>query len=102
VPWKLKRFAGDGFLCYPGPDGRPLSSIRLENLRDGFEDYEYLWLLRASLPRLAAPARAEAEKLLAIDAPLARSNMVYTEDPAVILSRRASIARILESVGSGE
>jgi len=27
---------GDGFLMYPGPHG-PLSSIRLENIRDGIE-----------------------------------------------------------------
>ena len=25
---------------YPGPDGSPLSSVRLENLRDGLEDAE--------------------------------------------------------------
>ena len=32
---------GDGFLIYPGPHG-PLSSIRLENIRDGIEDFELL------------------------------------------------------------
>ena len=25
---------------YPGPDGSPLSSVRLDNLRDGLEDAE--------------------------------------------------------------
>lgn len=35
---------GDCYIVYPGPDG-PLSSIRWDALRDGIEDYEYLWLL---------------------------------------------------------
>lgn len=35
-PW------GDGWLLYPGENGEPLTSIRFENLRDGFEDSELL------------------------------------------------------------
>jgi len=96
VPWQLARFAGDGFLCYPGPARKPLSSVRFENLRDGFEDYEYLWLLRAKLPRLSGSDRAAAERLLRIGPPLAENNRVYTDDPAVVLERRAAIARLLE------
>ena len=41
---------GDGFLLYPGkPIGHegPVSSIRLEQAREGVEDYEYLVMLRA-------------------------------------------------------
>ncbi len=44
-----KAHNGDGQLLYPGPNRQPLSSIRLENFRDGCEDYEYL---------LAAPGHA--------------------------------------------
>ena len=32
---------GDGILIYPGANG-PLPSIRLENIRDGIEDFELL------------------------------------------------------------
>lgn len=42
------RFNGDGFLFYPGDDASidgPVASIRLKNLRDGLEDYEYFALL---------------------------------------------------------
>ena len=35
---------GDGCLFYPGPEG-PISTVRLENVRDGLEDYELLRLL---------------------------------------------------------
>ena len=37
-----ERLNGDGRLSYPGPNGRPIPSIRLMNIRDGLEDYEYI------------------------------------------------------------
>jgi hypothetical protein len=46
--WRCTTFPwGDGWLLYPGDHGEPLSSIRLENLRDGFEDAELLQFLVA-------------------------------------------------------
>ncbi|RJP19005.1 MAG: DUF4091 domain-containing protein [Candidatus Omnitrophota bacterium] len=42
------RFNGDGFLFYPGNEAGidgPIASIRLKNLRDGMEDYEYFTIL---------------------------------------------------------
>ena len=48
--------AGDGFLCYPGIQGDGvidrnmiLPSLRLEAIRDGIEDYEYLTLLEQKI-----------------------------------------------------
>jgi hypothetical protein len=52
VPWDSRTyyyFNGEGQLVYPGPDGIPYSSVRLENFRDGMEDYEYLFRLRELL-----------------------------------------------------
>jgi hypothetical protein len=42
---------GDGFLFYPDPQGKdlPYPSIRLALTRDGFEDYDLLWLLEDRL-----------------------------------------------------
>jgi hypothetical protein len=54
VPWDSRTyyyFNGEGQLIYPGPDGMPYSSIRLENFRDGMEDYEYLFRLRELLSK---------------------------------------------------
>jgi hypothetical protein len=96
VPWQTAKFAGDGYLCYPGPGRQPLSSVRFENLRDGIEDYEYLWLLRDALPKLDPAERKKAEALLTVGAPLAESNAVYTEDPSAIAERRAAVAAMLE------
>ncbi|WP_245954281.1 DUF4091 domain-containing protein [Paenibacillus flagellatus] len=48
---------GDGYLFYPGTalgiDG-PIGTIRMETLREGAEDYEYLWLLEQRLNEAAA------------------------------------------------
>ena len=43
---------GDGYLLYPGPDG-PVATIRLEAIRNGMEDYEYLWLLEQRMNEIA-------------------------------------------------
>lgn len=41
---------GDGYLCYPNPKSayaEPISCLRLENMRDGLQDYEYLKMAQA-------------------------------------------------------
>jgi hypothetical protein len=94
---------GDGQLIYPGPDRLPLPSIRLENLRDGIEDYEYLWLLRdavATLKKADAEKHkeliAEAEKALVIAAPVVQDLTHFTDDPGVLRAARATIATLIE------
>lgn len=55
---------GDGFLLYPGePLGHagPVSSIRLEQAREGVEDYEYLRLLDARLNAAQQAGRPVAQ-----------------------------------------
>ena len=37
-----RQIYGDGRLLYPHVDRKPIGSLRLANLRDGLEDYEYL------------------------------------------------------------
>lgn len=51
--WEMKNrlgMPGDGILLYPGTE-HILPSIRLANIRDGEEDYEYLVLAEAALGR---------------------------------------------------
>ena len=46
--------AGDGFLVYPGKDYDvygPITSMRLENIRNSFEDYEYFYMLEQRLQK---------------------------------------------------
>ncbi len=53
---------GMGQMFYPDPlTGAPLPSLRWELMREGCDDYEYLWLLREVLKN---KPNAEAQKLL--------------------------------------
>jgi len=98
---------GDGQLLYPGPDHQPLSSIRLENFRDGIEDYEYFWLLRDALDRLNKgpdadqALLAEVGKTLAIDENIVKDLTHFTQDPAALRHARASLAHLIERVHLG-
>ena len=98
----------NGSLLYPGPEG-PVDSIRLEALRDGMEDYEYLVLLQQAVARVtSAPSLADqpsvqtllsqARRLLAIDPALAESMRVYSEDSAVLQRNRSAIAELIEQL----
>lgn len=83
--WQVTKFPwGDGWLLYPGDQGEPLSSVRFENLRDGFEDAELLHLLAERGKKKEADALAET---------LAPSIESYASDPAKF---EAAHTRLLE------
>ncbi|MDP3703347.1 MAG: DUF6067 family protein [Candidatus Omnitrophota bacterium] len=94
---------GNGSLYYPGPDG-PVPSIRLEVLRDGMEDYEYLHRLaevvaRAKVNGSKPPALIQqAETLLAVNPGLVESMRTYSKDPAVLERNRTAIAEMIEKL----
>ena len=72
---------GDGYLIYPGQpigyDGL-VSSIRLEQAREGVEDYEYLVLLRD----LIAQAKARGQNTKEVEQVLAEARqLVFTPNP---------------------
>jgi hypothetical protein len=72
----LQELHGDGLLVYPLQDGS-IGSIRLANLRDGLEDYEYLWLL------------GKRDAALPVTTDLTH----FTQDRATIYAQRDRIAR---------
>jgi len=82
---------GNGVLFYPGPDG-PLPSIRLELLREGREDYEYLWLLNRLAGDSPAPAIAE---LLSVPPTVAVTPHMFTRDPRAFYAARRKIAEAI-------
>lgn len=77
---------GDSHIVYPGRRG-PLSSIRLEALRDGVEDYELLKLLEKENPR----------KARRICNSVVRTMTDYTLDPAAF---RAARMKLIEALGN--
>ena len=81
----------------------PVETIRIEMLRDGIEDYEYLAMLKRLLDErsdLSSDERWEFEKLLEVPDGITKSMTVFTRDPVPIEMRRHEIARAIEALGS--
>ncbi|HNT34536.1 MAG TPA: DUF4091 domain-containing protein, partial [bacterium] len=93
---------GDGSLMCPGPDG-PLSTIRLENIRDGFEDYDYFKTLVALRDKALRSEQSDAVKAfikqadeaLAVPVSLVKSLTEFTYDPTEVYSHRQKIAEAI-------
>lgn len=90
---------GDGFMFYPPIDGtiafdagnaqsnRLVTSIRWELLREGMEDYEYLWLLHGSEPQIGVTNQSDDLAQQFID-----SRTLYSRVPTDLYATRADIA----------
>lgn len=101
---------GDGFLAYPpGPLklDRPVSSVRLEQAREGVEDYEYLYLLRELVRqgRAAGKDVSEGEQALEMASQLVESpceigrySTQILPDPDQVLHVKAAVARAIEEM----
>ncbi|MDI6828009.1 MAG: DUF4091 domain-containing protein, partial [Armatimonadota bacterium] len=104
-PWNTFTFDdynGDGHLIYPGPGGKPFSSIRLECIRDGIEDYEYFYILN-NLAREADPKlKNKVQKVLTISDEVVSSPRDYTLDPMVLLKAREEAAELIEILSASE
>ncbi len=99
-PRSYCEYDGDGCWLCVGPEGRPLPTQRLENFRDGLEDFAYAKLLRE---RLAAEPSAlwtdRARRLLDAEG-LVTSMTEYTADPAAILAWRDAMADLIEETSN--
>ena len=92
------RYNGDGYLAYPGPNRTLLSSIRFEALRDGFEDHEYLAILKRRLKGKQGKDAEVARKLLEISDAICKRDLTYTDDPKKLLEARRRIAEAIEKL----
>ncbi|MCD6218923.1 DUF4091 domain-containing protein, partial [Candidatus Calescamantes bacterium] len=117
---RRKNPAGDGLLVYPGewwtgwgkgkkitPEegDKILSSIRLEAIRDGIEDYEYFILLKERIQLLKKRGGdqnliRESEKLLTVPEEIVASFTNYTNNPSRVYSQRELIASQIEKIDS--
>ena len=99
-PRSWTKYYGDGSWTCVGPDGTPLPTVRLENFRDGLEDYAYALLLEKKLKSHAAPNDAwakRARELLAVPRDVMDTLRNYTGDPAAVYRWRDAMADLLES-----
>lgn len=84
-------YNGDGALFYPGIDAGsdgPIVSMRLQQIREGFEDYEYLKLLAD---------RGDAAFVNQVVGTIARSWTDWDTRPQALYDARAKIAQRLTS-----
>jgi hypothetical protein len=120
TPRGVKRYwgNGDGRFIYPplaaavpgrsGGEGviaPPVSSIRWEMLREGVEDYEYLYLLRELLQQRRGSLPPEdvrrCESLLTVPAEVTNEMTKFTTDPAPIYQHRRAVAAAIEGIVAG-
>ena len=81
-------FNGEGCIAGVGPDGIPLPTVRLENFRDGLEDYAYVALLKKKI----APRGGDDEwtrRAKALDC--------FSDDPAVLYAWRDAMADLINT-----
>jgi len=102
---------GDGYLLYPGPlagHPGPVSSVRLEQAREGVEDYEYLYLLKALIAKAKAAgkdtlqaeqAMAQANRLVIIPNAGGRYSSKILPDPEAVYAAKEAVAKAIEVFG---
>jgi len=86
---------------YPGEDG-PISSLRLENFRDGMEDYALLALARDLLADLEEGEGSDAalienlRKATTLEDDFVKDHADYSRDPSALAGRRRTLIRAIE------
>ncbi len=100
-PW-INDGNGDGFLFYPPQDGtvaydpcepqsnRLVTSVRWELLREGMEDYEYLWLLNGGDPQIGVTNDADV-----LAGQFIASRTLFSRVPTDLYAAREAIAERL-------
>ncbi len=96
---------GDRAIVYPGENGF-LGSLRLSTMRDGLQDFEYLWVLEDGLRQLKERVGEDAFWLDPRQRPLELCRRVvqsfydHTRDPDVLMEARRAIAEEIEALQS--
>lgn len=106
--WNPRSFAdynGDGSWTCEGPDGVPLPTIRLENFRDGLEDYACVLKLEAAVKALKSRGAqtprerrwlSDAQAALPVPDALVHNLTQYSRDPEALMQWRFAIGRLID------
>lgn len=94
-------YHGDGAWTCVGPDGKPLPTQRLENFRDGLEDFAYVRILEDLVKQreteATTPWLEKAKSALSVPPSLVSDLTTYSRDPAELYAWRSRIATLIES-----
>ena len=103
-PRSWTTYHGDGSWTCVGPKGTPLPTIRLENFRDGLEDYAYYRILEATSAAVTAKEErgvprgdwsARARALMEVPQDVVKSMKDYTRDPGVLYRYRNALGNCI-------
>ena len=107
VSWTT--YHGDGSWFCSGPGGKPVPTIRLENFRDGLEDYAYACILKEIVRQREASAYgasaqdrewlAQAKSALPVPESLVKTVADYSRDPARLYAWRNRIGDLIDRSG---
>ena len=108
-PRSWTTYHGDGSWTCVGPGGGPLPTLRLENFRDGLEDFAYVRILEDLVRTREAGALDESGKVwlaaakaaMAVPETLVKSQTDYARDPAVLYAWRNGFADLIEHAPPG-
>ncbi len=102
-------YHGDGSILCCGPGGVPVPTIRLENYRDGLEDFAYAKILEEIIRKYDGKGDsqtsderkwlADARKALVVPEALVKTMESYSRDPDVLYSWRERVADLIDSSG---
>ncbi len=108
VSWTT--YHGDGSIMCAGPGGKPVPTIRLENYRDGQEDFAYARILQeliraheakgAALEEKDRAWLAAAQAALPVPEDLVKSMSEYSRDAAKLQAWRNRIAELIDASGA--
>jgi len=107
VSWTTYHGDGAWFCC--GPGGKPVPTLRLENFRDGLEDFAYALILAEIIRQREAKASslnakqkqwlAEAKASLSVPGTLVKTMAEYARDPARLYAWRNRMGDLIDRSG---
>ncbi len=102
-PLSWENCNGDGQLLYPGKEygiKRPISTLRLESIRESNEDYEYLWLFEQKIEEYNRQNNTSlsANELLQTYFSSLYTNMIPQTDSEVFANTRLQLLEALEKI----
>jgi len=110
VSWTTYHGDGSWFCC--GPGGKPVPTVRLENFRDGLEDYACAVILEELIRQRQARHAAlneserqwlqEAEAALTVPDTLVTAMADYSRDPAQLYAWRNRIGDLIDRSGAAD
>ncbi len=111
-PRSWTTYHGDGSWTCVGPDGTPVPTIRLENFRDGLEDYAYAVILENLIRQREAKESslntderqwlARAKAALPVPETLVKTMTNYSNDPATVYEWRNRMGDLIDEAGEPE